>query len=285
MKILLTGVSGYVGGIINNDLRGDYSVVGVNKATRASGNILCDLADYESVKKLKVLNPDVIIHASGNKDIRHCEDDPTAAYEANTLSLINLIRVFGGAAKIIYLSTDYVFEGNKGNYTETDKPHPLTAYGRSKLNAEIECLQDNVTDTYVLRVSALYDIKATFPKYILGALEKGKKVECYSNIYYSPTYYEDFTLVLRKIIETSALQRRIYHSCGDRTSRYEFARELCNEFGYDESLIIDSIHNLKDDYLFHDLSLKNTITEAELRVKKSKIQTILGSLHSHYEEN
>jgi dTDP-4-dehydrorhamnose reductase len=285
MKVLLTGASGYVGGIINHELKGSYSIVGTNKSTIADENILCDLSDYESVKKLKSIKPDVIIHAAGNKDIKYCENDPEAAYSANTLPLVNLVRVFDGGVKIIYLSTDYVFEGNRGSYTESDLALPLTEYGRSKLNAEKECLAGSATDIFILRMSALYDINATFPRFILKFLTSNREIECYSNIFYSPTYYKDFTNVLRRMVESSDLQHKIYHSSGERTSRYQFAKNLCNKFELDDRLIISNRHEEEHAYLFYDLSLDNKRTEQELGIEKTGIDQILNDLRSQYEKN
>lgn len=278
MKILLTGISGYVGGILKNELIAKYSLLGVNRTTIVSDNVLCDLSDYESVKKLKVHDPDVVIHAAGNKDIQYCENNPDSAYKNNTQPLTNLIRVFGGKSRIIYLSTDYVFAGDRGYYAELDKPDPLTEYGRSKYKAEVECLKSGIDDFFILRLSALYDKNATFPRYVFDSIKQGRIVECYSDIFYSPTYFKDFSVLIKMIIESDNLENKILHSCGERTSRYEFARKLCVSCGYDEELIVSKNLGENSYFLFHDLSLKNDVTEKELGVKKSDLDNILGGL-------
>ncbi len=280
MNVLLAGASGYVGGIINRELKDNFNIIKLNKRSMNDDNILCDLSDFESAKKLRIYKPDIIIHAAGNKNIQECEDNPHIAHQANTLSLINLIRVFNGEAKIIYISTDYVFSGGEGLYKERDQAHPLTEYGRSKLRAEYECINAAQSSATVLRLSALLDINATFPKFILSSLEEGREIECYSNVFYSPTYYVDFCLILRKLIECNDLKSKVYHSCGHRISRYDFAKNLCDTLGYDNNLIIERENTMENKYLFHDLSLSNQYTEKELGVKKSNIEKILRNIES-----
>ncbi len=287
MNILLTGMSGYVGGIISRELSENYNIVGVNRSTVLKNNVLCDLSDYESVRKLNSHHPDIVIHAAGNKDIRFCENDPEAAYSSNTQSMINLLRVFGGKSRIIYLSTDYVFAGNRGGYAEQDLPAPLTEYGRSKYKAEIACNKaaSEGVDVTIIRLSALYDLVATFPKYLLGCLERNEVVECYSNIYYSPTYYRDFIRLLSKVIVSDSLPGNIFHSCGSRVSRYDFAKQLCTSFGFDANLIVSSIYEEKNTFLFHDLSLENSLTEKQLGVSGSDMGMIMQELLDKNEKN
>jgi dTDP-4-dehydrorhamnose reductase len=279
MNILLTGATGYVGKLILSGLGHKLNIIGVSAhGNEANGILKCDLADITQVERLSLVDePDIIIHAAGDKNLTRCEENPAAAYLANVQTTINLIKKFP-KARLIYISSDYVFSGERGGYREDDPIGPVTAYGRTKACAELTgvTLSDNF---YILRLSALYDSKATFLNYLREMLIKEEPVDCFEDAFYSPTYYGDFLIVLQKLIESSELKRRIYHSCGQRVSRFFFAKLFARASGFDDSLIIEASRiTANAPFLFEDISLENTLTCESLDVSVGRHQEYLTFL-------
>ncbi len=275
--ILITGSSGYVGDIITKHFRNKYNIHGL---TRES----CDLRNEAEVFRLaKKISPDVIIHAAGNKDIKFCEANPKEAYNANELGVINLVKAFP-EKKIIYISSDYVFEGNRGRYNEKADPNPKTVYGKSKLAGEKYGLK-NSKNFIVLRSSAIFNKEASFPVFLHKELSSSHEVECFVNTFYSPTYYKDFLSTLEKIVANKSLNKGVYHSCGERTSRYGFCTTYAKVFGFDKKLIKESYAGTSHWFLFPDLSMVNKETNKILGIKTTSLEKALIKMSKKNENN
>ena len=279
MNVLLTGATGYVGKLITAGLGQKWNIYGVSAhGDEDTGVLKCDLADASQVQNIRhFVEPEIIIHAAGDKDLARCEDDPKAAYLANVQTTINLVKEFPNA-RIIYISSDYVFSGDRGSFREDDPLGPMTVYGRTKACAELAgfTLSDNF---YVLRLSALYDNNATFLRFLREMLIKEETVDCFEDAFYSPTYYGDFLIVLQRLVENSELNRRIYHSCGQRISRFFFAKLFARVSGFDDSLIRQSSREKGGNrFIFGDISLENTLTCESLDVSIGRHQEYLSFL-------
>ncbi len=138
MKILLTGATGYVGKLIRSGFGDKWSLYNVStRGDDITGVDAFDLSDAIQVENLSLqIKPDIIIHAAGDKNLTRCEANPEMAYSANVATTINLVRQFP-KARIIYISSDYVFSGDRGGYREDDALGPVTVYGRTKACAEL----------------------------------------------------------------------------------------------------------------------------------------------------
>jgi len=274
--ILVTGSSGYVGGIITKYLKNKYSIHGLNSKD-------CNLTNEDEVFNLAKKNsPDVIIHAAGNKDIKFCEANPKKAYGANELSVINLVKAFPNK-KIIYISSDYVFEGDKGGYNEENEPRPKTVYGKSKLAGEEYGLK-NSDNFIILRSSAIFDEKASFPTFLNQELKNKHGVKCFINTFYSPTYYEDFLSALIKIIDNN-IKKGVYHVCGKKISRYDFCAAYAKIFNFDKKLIKKSFTDTSHWFLFPDLSMVNKKTNEILGIKTTGLEKALKKIKKKNENN
>ena len=280
MKILVTGCAGYVGSLVMAHLTPRHVVTGVDVACETgTARLRCDLCDADAVTRLaRAVQPDVVVHAAGNKNIDFCEKHPQAAFQINCEAVKNVSRAFGGSSRIIYISTDYVFDGIRGNYTESDTPVPLTVYGQSKLRGEEEgrLLADG--NFITVRMSALYDLHAAFPTFLLDRFSGGERVDCYSDARYSPTYSRDFLAALDVIIGTPTLAERLIHVCGEATTRFDFARAFAGAFGFDPALVREASAAGKGGYLFKDLSLNNRRQRTVLGVTPTAIADALQEL-------
>jgi dTDP-4-dehydrorhamnose reductase len=280
-KVLIVGYNGYVGHLVYRYFQSKYEVYGMSSKTNAGSHLFqCDFTNMDNLRETaKRINPDLIIHAAGNKNINYCEQNPKRAYQVNGESVKNLIACFNNDPIIIYISTDYVFDGKRGNYLETDLPDPQTVYGKSKFYGEQIGLK--LSERFIiLRLAALFDNYATFPKFLRENLTKNQPVECYSNAIYSPTYYKDFLDMLEQIIEREELKYRCFHSCGEPTTRYHFARIYARIFGYPEKLIQEAITSVEQTHLYPNLALNNDFSRKYLNSNFNSLETAFSELRS-----
>jgi len=279
MKVLVTGCTGYVGKMLIKYFNEQDETFGTSiDCVPDSRHFKCDLCDTEAVKALcSKLHPDIVIHAAGIKDIGLCEESPELASKINTLTTINIARIFGETSFIIYISTDYVFSGLGGQYKEYDKPDPATQYGRSKLAGENEGVLVAPSHFIIARTAALYDEKAAFLTFLYDHLSRGKPVDCFIDAVYSPTYYADFLITIRKIAETCD-DGKICHICGPEISRYDFARLFARTFGFDEKLVTP-VHAVgRQRFFFPNLSLNGQLTAKMLGITTRSHEQALAEI-------
>jgi dTDP-4-dehydrorhamnose reductase len=261
MKILVTGITGYVGRIISEYFGIEHDIYGTSVDCQEGGrNFRCDLRNENEVRVLSDrVQPDLVIHAAGQKDISFCENHPDEAFAINSHATENVARVFGQKNRILYISTDYVFDGKTGYYAEDDIPSPLTVYGKSKLSGEQQGFRVAAGNFCVIRTAALYNEHSKFIEYLTNNLSSGQSVFCFTDTYYSPTYYVDLLTAITSLLGGS-YKREIYHVSGSRTSRYEFALLVAQAFNYNTALVLPDTHSSQNWYLLPDLSLSNALS-------------------------
>jgi dTDP-4-dehydrorhamnose reductase len=197
--------------------------------------------DKQGTKKICLAErPDVIINTVAMNDVDQCEVDKRLAWELNVYIVENLARI----AKIIdahfiTFSTDYVFDGKKGPYTEDDVPNPLSYYGKSKLAGENMCLAGHNKST-IIRTNVVYGLssygKTNFIHWILEKLEKEEPINVITGQYCNPTFTDDLAISTLKIIDKKRFG--IYHVAGaDWLNRFEIANKVADVFAYDSELI------------------------------------------------
>lgn len=245
MRVLVTGASSTPGyKIVLEFARSGYQVYAqffTHEIPNIEGvtKIKLDLCDYmRIVELLNEIRPDIVIHtaAIGNADL--CEIDRGMAWNINVEAsriIATKTRDFG--AKLVYLSTDYVFDGERGLYKESDIPAPINYYGLTKLVAE-NIFSSATSDHIILRTSQIYGFgmgRLNFARYIVEALNKGQKVRALIDQWLSPTLNTLLAKAVKELIESD--HRGLFHVAGERASRYDFAKMVARRFGFDESLI------------------------------------------------
>ncbi|MBI4342971.1 MAG: dTDP-4-dehydrorhamnose reductase [Candidatus Omnitrophica bacterium] len=206
MKILITGSTGLLGQALGGHLAALGDVTGVSRRPPASrggsAHVACDLRDAGRVAALvSRLQPDAVIHSQAMSDVDQCERDPGLARAMNAKTTANLVRALGGApAVLLYVSTDYVFDGEKGQpYNEQDAPRPISVYGQSKLEGEREALRH--PRAVVVRPSTLFGPgRMNFCDAIVRALQEGRTIEAFVDQTTSPTYTEDLAEMMKELI-------------------------------------------------------------------------------------
>jgi dTDP-4-dehydrorhamnose reductase len=222
MRVLLTGAYGQLGSELQQVLSHDELI-------RADLPEF-DLSDSTITRKVIEQGPEVIIHAGANTDVDGCERDPDGAFRVNTEGTR---RVAEAAAQLgailVYLSTDYVFDGTKHEpYEEGDPTSPVNAYGRSKLMGEREVLGCGA-QALIVRTSWLYGrYGKNFVKTILGLAARQEEVRVVDDQRGSPTYARELAAVIVALLHQGA--RGIIHAGGEGAcSWYEFAGAIVEE--------------------------------------------------------
>lgn len=247
-KILLTGATGLLGyNILNLLIEKNYQVIATYHETPPIAfpdNVGWTQVSLEDENKIvefiKETRPDVIIHVAAYTDVDGCEIYRERAYRINYLATRTIAQTAGRInAYLIYVSTDYVFDGSKGLYREDDIPNPVNYYGLTKLLGETAVLSVLPRSSLVIRTSGLYGYSPTGRKnFGINALErliKGEQVYAFYDQYLSPTYVYFLAKLLIKIIEEGITG--ILNLAGERLSRYEFALRLSNALKVSEKLV------------------------------------------------
>ena len=278
-KVLLTGASGYVGNIIVPFLQKRCELYMTSRNMRQDiRSMCCDLSNInETEKVLGLVHPDIVIHAAGNKNLRFCEEQEQIAYKSNVLTVKHILEVFNHNVRHIYISSDYVFDGSHGNYTESDEPRPCTVYGHQKLEAE-KLLFEYAPEFYIIRLSALFDKNGTFPTFLRERLSNGETVDCNDDIFYSPTYYRNFLVMLGTLLDYKDTSQNIFHCSGERVSRFEFASLYAKHYGFPSQLIQRSSLGNKNPFLMPDISLDSSRSFSLLGIKPLPLKRALEEL-------
>lgn len=195
----------------------------------------CDVTSKISIKAaLNDVKPDLVIHCAAMTDVDRCEEFPNEALEINARGTENLKVCYDG--KIIYISTDYVFDGKKGMYSEKDKPSDpkkLCWYGYTKLLGE-ELLGYNDT---IIRTTMLYGspIKMDFVTNILQKLELGDPFEVTRALWGTPTYVGHLADAIVDLTNMYVGFDHVINIVGDTLlNRYEFALMIASFFGHED---------------------------------------------------
>ena len=245
MKILLIGGSGLFGqAFIDLVEKTSYEIYATyNRNPLDFENAFqIDITDAIKVKQfIEKIKPDVIIHAAAFTNVDRCEIEKEKAYEINAKATENIAKVAKEInAKLIYISTDYVFDGKKGMYKEEDETNPVNYYGVTKLEGEKAVIK-NCSDFIIARTSVIYGAnKKNFATWAIEELRKDNQIKIITDQWVSPTLNRDLAEQIYKLIEKD--ERGIFHAAGgERVSRYDFVIKLAEVFGFDKKLVIPVI--------------------------------------------
>jgi dTDP-4-dehydrorhamnose reductase len=241
VKVAVTGANGLLGGAAVVELAGRHEVLALGRgACRLPAGAHAwadvDLGDGQSVERaLRDFRPDAVLHAGAMTDVDACERDPEAAWRVNvggTEQVARACRALG--ARLAAVSTDYVFDGEAGPYSEDALPNPRGTYARSKRCGEEAALL-LAPDCAVARVAVVYSgragAKSTFATQVVEKLSRGEPVKAFHDQVVSPTLAENgAAMILELLLETR--YQGILHTCGATAlDRVDFARRVAARFG------------------------------------------------------
>ena len=223
MKIILLGSSGQLGKEFEKFLSQNKSVV----LYSFSHNEL-DILNLDTLlNEFKDVKPDVVINCAAYTKVDKAEEEQDLAYRVNAIGTKNVsFAAFRVNAKIVYFSTDYVFDGNKGSpYIEFDKPNPLSVYGKSKLFGEKYTKEFN-PNHLILRISWLYGVYGNnFVKTIIKLSKEKKELRVVDDQIGAPTYTLDVVKQTWELVEKDYVG--LFHSSNEgEVSWFGFANEI-----------------------------------------------------------
>lgn len=221
MRIAITGGRSQLGRELERVLKRTHQIIALARPNY-------DVTQARVVQAIADRVPDLVIHTAAMTDVDGCARDPDAAFRINALGTQNVALACQRAhAAMLYISTNEVFDGEKRTpYIETDQPHPINAYGASKLEGE-HFVQNLLNRFYIVRTAWLYSSAShnNFPNKIISrAKEKGLLVVVDDEIG-NPTYAPDLARAIAQLIETNHFG--IYHLVNEGiASRYDWAKRV-----------------------------------------------------------
>lgn len=246
-KVLITGGSGFLGRYLLKTAPDHYQVIAQyrskppNEYGRDVRFLYFDFFD-DDWRALEGIRPDIIIHTAAMASIDECEVKPEIAYHFNFEVTRRLVDYAAEQnIKFIFISSDVVFDGQKGNYSETDDPNPLNVYAHSKVIAENYILE-NYPAAVVVRPSLFYGSalngRPSFTETMLRSLHAGKQVFVFIDQFRTPILVNNLSHALWELAETDF--RGILHLGGGspKISRLEMGELLCEMFKLDQNLLV-----------------------------------------------
>jgi dTDP-4-dehydrorhamnose reductase len=201
-----------------------------------------DITHRDEVKDLVYdFYPDVIVNAAAYTNVDLSETERELAWKTNVKAveyIAEVSRVID--SHIVHISSDYVFDGTKGPYSEKDKPNPLGYYARTKLASE-NVLQISGTFNTILRTNVLYGIahhsRPDFVRWVVNSLHDEKKIRIVTDQFNNPTFIDDLVQAISKVIEYKKFG--IFNIGGKEfLSRFDFTMKIVDFFCLDKNLVL-----------------------------------------------
>jgi len=250
IKVIVTGSNGLLGQSLLNILSEEkekYEVYGFSRGINRSGRedfkyVSIDITNKENLNKsIKHIQPDFIINTAAMTQVDDCENNK----EACDLLNVDVVKWLSEIAKeinahVIHISTDFIFDGVKGNYKETDTPNPISYYGLSKLKSEQVLTSSNINFTIlrtILVYGKVFDMsRSNIVLWVKQMLEEEKEITIVDDQYRTPTYVLDLAMACKISMDKKATG--VFNiSSSKLMSVFEITQEIAEVFNLDKSLL------------------------------------------------
>ena len=243
-KVVITGANGMLGSSIIKEFKDKYEFYSLDKEPLEPilpNPVQIDLTDKEKTEEvIKKIKPDLVIHCAAITNVDFCEDNEELCYKVNveaTKHLAETCKKLG--IVMVYISTDFIFDGEKGNYTEEDKPNPLGVYAKSKLLGEKAVLKSGIKK-YIIPRTSIYgwniQNKEGLVEWIINANKTKKELNIITDQYFTPILTNNFAQAIFELYENKIFG--LFNVVGpERISKYDFAIKTAEVFDLDKSLI------------------------------------------------
>ena len=239
MRILITGAFGQLGSAVSRHLSEDFDIIRTGRSIPHGKNgIILDVLNQIYFKEvIQATEPDLVINLAAMTPVDGCELNPNLAKEINIAGVQHLCDSFDG--KIIHLSTDYVFDGENGPYSEDDPVCPLSVYGETKLASE-RILLNHDPNHLVIRGNVIYDdsktTKASFLNWVVNSLKEKQEIQVVNDQVNNPTWTKSMADIIALCIEKD-LSGIVHWGDADHLNRYDFAIKIAEKYVLDSKLI------------------------------------------------
>jgi len=277
--VLLTGSSGLLGKYLREtkpdsvDLKCTYHEYAPVPARRM------DIMSQDAIKStFDEMKPDVVIHCAANGDVDYAEENYEKSCNINVKGTLNIMAACREyQSKLVFMSTNAVFDGNSSPYKESDERKPQNKYGEIKVDAENKVA--SLKDWMIVRPIMLYgwpymDSRSNFVSRVLFELIRGKKIQTVGDVVTQPTYAKDCAFAIWSLIDRGKWNE-VYHVAGNEPcTLYELAISVAGVFGLNEDLI----EMVNSDY-FETIAPRPKNTTYDLTKTNALNITCRGVLH------
>jgi len=240
-KILLITATGLTGQNISNIFKNKDQIVGTYYRIKESDYMHIDISDEKvSEDVFDNVNPDIVVLSAALTNVDYCQSHPKEAFEINVKGVENitkLCKTYG--SKLVFFSSDYIFDGEYGPYSEEDNTNPINVYGETKLEGE-NMIINELQDYLVLRTTVVYGKEIQGKNFVIrliNDLEKGREVKIPNDQIGTPTYAFNLAELTKELISQKA--KGVFNAAGSELiDRYNFALKVCEVFDLDKELII-----------------------------------------------
>lgn len=287
MKVLITGGTGIVGwDLVRESISRGYETTytfhenEINRADASARHL--DIRDKEQVQKLiDEVDPKVTIHSAALVNADHCEREPELAWNINVSGTRHVAQACDLAeSQMVFLSSSFVFSGDKERYFAGDDRDPINFYGETKVAAED--IASKVVDSTIIRTDQPYTIpeswqSETMISWTLSQLENNTIIDVFDDWYNRPIFVCDLSRLIFNLIDGGATG--VYHGVGPEfISRYQWAKKIASAFDKSSSRIRPS--SAEDTGLSADRPNANLSNEKILNVAEAEIRTIDDALNN-----
>lgn len=237
-RYLVIGAAGLVGSHLMVALR-DREAVGTHHREPVPGGIPLDVTDAAAVRALvRDVRPDAILLAAADAYVERCEHEPAGTRRVNVDGARHVATAAAEAgAALVVFSSEYVFDGAHGEYSEDDAVAPLNEYGRQKV--EVESIARTVSRHLVCRISGVFGAEPSRKNFVFqlaDALRAGRTFRVPSDQTITPTYAPSVAAAVVGLLDRG-ISGTIHAAGPERLSRDDFARRAARAFGLPETLI------------------------------------------------
>ena len=244
-RILITGATGQLGRSVVEELQPHFNILSTARKIPVETLTACPVVEMDISNKSIVQQvvskhePDVLIHLAAMTNVDGCEREKEKAWDINVKGTEHLLQVISGSeTRIIFISTDYVFDGEYGPYGVDAKPSPINYYGKSKLAAE-NAIRGGRNAWVILRTNVLYGAggsPASFVRWVTESLKIGNEIRVVDDQYGNPTWTGSLAESIKLLIVLNS--EGLFHYGGaDFISRHQFALKVAEIYNLDQSLI------------------------------------------------
>lgn len=244
-RILITGVTGMLGSDLARmfSSMGKYEVFGlgrsISSAIPKANQFIVDLKETDQIERLNFI-PDIIIHTAAITDLNLCEKDPEMANQVHVEASRALASLCGKQSIFFYISTDSVFDGTKGNYSESDIPSPLNVYAKSKLRGEYE-VQKLVGDRAIILRTNIYGfhlpLKNSMAEWAYKEWMLGKTISGFTDTIFNAVYTHQLAEIIGRIIDSNILYPVINIGSNEAISKFDFLEKFRKKLNIDKALL------------------------------------------------